>query len=64
MGRAVIMRVELLLALVVASLLPRSADRGGLGSSATGIPNKNVSLQETMGQTSRSFVPSPGMKLP
>lgn len=41
------------------SLLPRPAARGGLGSSATGIPDKNLSRQEILGQPSTGAIPTP-----
>jgi RHS repeat-associated protein len=46
------------------SLLPRPAALDGLGASATGIPDKNLSLQDILGQPSFGLVPSPGMNLP
>ena len=46
------------------SLLPRPGALDGLGSSATGIPNNNLSIQDIMGQPSQSIIPSPGMSLP
>ena len=42
------------------SLLPRPSALDGLGSSATGIPNKNLSLQEILGQPSTNAIPTPG----
>ena len=41
------------------SLLPRPSDLGGLGSSPIGIPNRNVSLQQLLGQSLTGSVPSP-----
>ena len=46
------------------SLLPRPAALDGLGTSATGIPNQNLSIQDILGQQSSSPVPSPGMIVP
>ena len=46
------------------SLLPRPRALGGLGSSATGIPNENLSLQEIHGQPFNKPVPSSGVNLP
>ena len=46
------------------SLLPRPAALDGLGSSATGIPDKNLSLQEILGQTSNGMILSPGINIP
>ena len=41
------------------SLLPRPSALDGLGSSATGIPNKNLSLQQILGQASTGMIPTP-----
>ena len=41
------------------SLLPRPGALDGLGSSATGIPNKNLSLQEILGQLSTGAISTP-----
>ena len=41
------------------SMLPRPAALDGLGSSVTGIPDKNLSIQEILGQTSTSKIPTP-----
>ena len=46
------------------SLVPRPADLSGLGTSSIGIPNKNLSIKDILGQPSRGTVLSPGMKLP
>ena len=46
------------------SLVPRPADLSGLGTSSVGIPNKNLSIKDILGQPSLGTVPSPGMKLP
>ncbi len=59
MGRAVIMRVGLLLALVVASLLPRPGTRAGLASYLIGVPNNNVGLQNFREHPERNSIPSP-----
>ena len=41
------------------SLLPRPGALDGLGSSATGIPNENLTLQEILGQTTTGVIPTP-----
>ncbi len=46
------------------SLLPRPADLSGLGTSSIGIPNKNLSIKDILGQPSSGVVPSPEMSLP
>ncbi len=46
------------------SLLPRPTDLGGLGTSPTGIPNQNLSVDEILGAKSSVVVPSPGVTLP
>jgi RHS repeat-associated protein len=46
------------------SLVPRPADLSGLGTSKIGIPNKNLSIKDILGQPSQGTVLSPGMKLP
>ena len=46
------------------SLLPRPSDLGGLGTSPIGIPNQNLSVQQLLGGSSTSTVPSPVMVHP
>jgi len=46
------------------SLVPRPADLSGLGTSPIGIPNKNLSIEDILGQPSLGTVSSPGMKIP
>ena len=46
------------------SLLPRPSDLGGLGTAPIGIPNQNLTVQQLLGGSSTSAVPSPGMVHP
>ena len=46
------------------SLLPRPSDLGGLGTAPIGIPNQNLTVQQLLGSSSTSAVPSPGMVHP
>ena len=46
------------------SLLPRPTDLGGLGTAPIGIPNQNLTVQQLLGSSSTSAVPSPGMVHP
>ncbi len=46
------------------SLLPRPSDLGGLGTAPVGIPNQNLSIQQLLGSSSTSPVPSPSMVHP
>ena len=46
------------------SLLPRPSDLGGLGTTAIGIPNRNLTVRELLGSHSTSTVPSPGIAHP
>ena len=46
------------------SLLPRPADLSGLGTSSIGIPNRNLNIQDIIGQPSHGTILSPGMNLP
>ncbi len=41
------------------SLLPRPAAMQGLGTSPIGIPDKNLTLQEILGQTTTGVIPTP-----
>jgi hypothetical protein len=46
------------------SLLPRPSDLGGLGTAPIGIPNQNLSVQQLLGGSSTSAIPSPGLVHP
>ncbi len=46
------------------SLLPRPTALDGLGSSATGIPDKNLSIQDIMGHSQYGVIQSPGFQIP
>ena len=45
------------------SLLPRPTDLGGLGTASIGIPNKNLTNADILGQPSQYSIPSPGITL-